>query len=252
MLKEWTVRSVEEVATIYSERGRYLKMNGRAMFGLSFCYDGEIVYTHKGRRIVSDRDHAVFLPQGAVYQLEGTRTGNFPLINFTLESACEFADFIRIPLRRNEAYLREYEAMREQNLLGGGRLRLMSLFYGILHRLSQESAEQKDALSRAMAYLEGHYTDPCLSNTVLAEQAGVSEVYMRRLFKEAMGTSPKQYVTELRLQRAKQLLSESNMPVGQVAANCGFSAIYHFSAAFSALTGMTPTAYRRQYRRILL
>ena len=252
MLKELTVRSVEEVMTVYSERGRYVEMKNRALYGLSFCRGGEIVYTHKGRRIVSKEDCAVFLPQGASYFLEGTRTGDFPLINFKLEAGCDFDEFICIPLHRSEGYLRDYEAMREQMLVGGGRLRLMSLFYGILHRLSQESTEQKDALGKAVSYLEGHYADGDLSNTVLAEQAGISEVYLRRLFKEALGTTPKQYVMELRLQRAKQLLVESNLPIGRVAEDCGFSAIYHFSAAFRALTGMTPMAYRRQNRRILL
>lgn len=252
MLKELRVRSVEEVVTVYSERGRYVEMKNRTFYGLSFCRGGEIVYTHKGRRILSREDCAVLLPQGASYFLEGTRTGNFPLINFTLEQGCGFDDFISIPLHRSEGYLRDYEAMREQKPIGGGRLRLMSLFYGVLYRLSQESVEQKDALTKAVTYLEGHYADQSLSNTVLAEQAGVSEVYLRRLFKESLGTSPKQYIVELRLQRAKQLLAESDLPVGRVAEVCGFSAIYHFSAAFNALTGMTPTAYRRQNRRVLL
>ena len=252
MLRDLTVGEVKEVFTVYSERGRYLQMRDRACYGLSFCLGGEIVYTHKGRRTVSNEGCAVLLPKGASYLLEGTRAGEFPLINFTLAEGCGFEDFITVPLYRSEGYLRDFESMREQMLRGGGRLRLLELFYGILHRLSQEGAAQKNALGRAIAYLEKHYADGDLSNTVLSEQAGVSEAYLRRLFKDALGMSPKRYVTDLRLQRAKQLLTESNLTVGEVAAACGFSGICHFSAAFNAQTGTSPSVYRRRNRRVLL
>ncbi len=250
MLDSLTVTSVEDVLTVCSPRGRYLKMENRRNFGLSFCTGGEIVYTHKGRRIVSDPTCAVLLPMGESYELYGSRAGEFPLINFLCDG--DIHDFHVFPVRHLEPYLRDFERMKELLLLGRGRQKMMSLFYGILDALAQESAQKRDVLHPVIGYLEKNYADPQLSNEVLAKAGEISEVYMRQLFKGQFGTSPKQYILELRMQKAKQLLEEGNAPIGQVAAACGFAAIYHFCRTFKTFTGESPTDYRRTHRRVLL
>ena len=251
-LRQLTVLDIADAITVRSEKGRYLKIENRKWYGLSFCREGEILYTQNGKQTRSDRDCAVILPQGGCYELYGSKAGHFPLINFTC-AACEIQEFIRIPLRNPAAYWREFEALRELMLLGKKhRLRAMCKFYEILHRLAQESDMEKDALAPIVAYLEQHYADPALSNAILAEQGRISEVYMRQLFRERLGTSPKQYVQELRMQKAKQLLSEGDAPVGEIAAACGFTAIYHFCRTFKEATGRAPTDYRRENRKTLL
>ena len=249
-LNEITLTHVCEAITVYSERGRRLDMHCRPRYGLSFCRSGEIVYTHKGRRIVSEPGVAILLPKGESYRLEGSKTGEFPLINF--EADCDIHDFIVLPLWNEEGYLREFEALRELLLTGRDRLRVMAMLYGILSRLSADAAGKRDALAPILSYLEKNYGDPGLSNALLAEKGGISEVYMRQLFRERLHTSPKQYVTALRMQKANQLLTQSNATVGDVAAACGFTSIHHFSAAFSAATGQSPTVYRRENRKEIL
>ena len=250
-LDEMRITEVCEAVLVYSERGRALDIKDRFSYGLSFCKSGEIIYTHKGRRIVSTSDVAVLLPMGESYHLDGSKTGDFPLVNFNTERQ-DIHEFFVFPVRNLEGYLRDFESLRELLLHGRDPLRVMSVFYAILARLSAESAVERDTLAPILQYLEHRYHDPQLSNARLAAQGGISEVYMRQLFRERLHTSPKQYVTELRMQKAKQLLTESGKTVGEIAAACGFTAIYHFSAAFRTATGQTPTAYRRQYRKILL
>lgn len=250
-LNEMRITEVSEAVLVYSERGRMLDIKDRFSYGLSFCKGGEIVYTHKGRRIVSTADVAVLLPMGESYHLDGSKTGEFPLINFYTEEQ-DIHEFCVFPVHNLEGYLRDFETLRELLLHGREPLRAMSVFYAILARLSAESAVEKDTLAPILQYLERHYHDPQLSNARLAARGGISEVYMRRLFRERCHTSPKQYVTELRMQKAKQLLTESNATVGEIAMACGFTAIYHFSAAFRAAMGQTPTAYRREHRKTLL
>ena len=251
ILDELTVRAVCEAVSVYSERGRVLDIRDRFAYGLSFCQSGEILYTHKGRRILSTPSVAVLLPKGESYHLNGSKAGVFPLINFYTETE-DIHDFHVFPVYHLESYLRDFEEMRELMLRGRDRLRVLSLFYGMLARLSAEAAGERDTLAPILDYLEANYGNPSLSNTVLAEQGSISEVYMRQLFRERLHTSPKQYIITLRMQRAKQLLTQSDATVGEIAAACGFSAIYHFSAVFNSFTGMTPTAYRRQNRRVEL
>ena len=79
----------------------------------------------------------------------------------------------------------------------------------------------------------------------LAERLGVSDRHLRRIFETALGVSPLQYLQTRRLLTAKQLLTDTRMPVTQVALASGFASVRRFNAAFSAHYGLNPTQLRR-------
>jgi AraC family transcriptional regulator len=80
----------------------------------------------------------------------------------------------------------------------------------------------------------------------LAREAGLSAAYFSQRFKSSTGTSPHQYLLRLRICKAKKLLEESESPVIDIAAECGFQTQQHFARIFRRLTMSTPTEYRRQ------
>ena len=96
-----------------------------------------------------------------------------------------------------------------------------------------------------MSYLHSHFSEPTLSIQEIAKQANMSEQHFRRLFKEAYGISPKQYLIELRINQAKQMLLESAASVTCIAENCGFSSVYYFCYVFKSITNQTPTEYAK-------
>ncbi len=79
----------------------------------------------------------------------------------------------------------------------------------------------------------------------MAAQAGVSPSHFCRIFKEATGVSPHQYVMKARLERAQQLLSQSDTPLATIADLLGFTSQSHFTRAFRHFAGKTPGDYRR-------
>ncbi|MFN3436117.1 MAG: DNA-3-methyladenine glycosylase 2 family protein [Acidovorax sp.] len=79
----------------------------------------------------------------------------------------------------------------------------------------------------------------------LAERLGVSDRHLRRIFESALGVSPLQYLQTRRLLTAKQLLTDTAMPVTQVALASGFASVRRFNAAFSGHYGLNPTQLRR-------
>lgn len=83
-----------------------------------------------------------------------------------------------------------------------------------------------------------------LSNGALARQAGVSPSYFRRLFSKAFGQSPNAYVKGRRLERARTLLAETNLPVARVADECGFGSQSYLTTCFKARHGETPARFR--------
>ena len=66
----------------------------------------------------------------------------------------------------------------------------------------------------------------------------------KKLFARYLGQSPRQYLLQRRLDIARILLRNPNIPIGKVAENCGFSSIYHFSRAFHTAEGCSPSDYR--------
>jgi transcriptional regulator GlxA family with amidase domain len=100
-------------------------------------------------------------------------------------------------------------------------------------------------LTEAVTLMEANIEEP-LSTDEIAQLAGVSRRQLERLFKQYLGSLPSRYYLELRLQRARQLLLDTNYSIVQVGLMCGFSSGSHFSTAFGALFGNTPREERQR------
>jgi AraC family transcriptional regulator len=82
----------------------------------------------------------------------------------------------------------------------------------------------------------------------LARQCGLSRSHFARAFRESTGKPPHRWLMELRLERARELLSNSTLSLGDIAERCGFADQSHFTRAFSAAMGVLPSAWRRLRR----
>ena len=240
------ITNIANLQTVTQASVRRTTVHNRTHYGLSFCREGRILYAKDGKEYVSDPNHAILHPAGATYELRVDRPGQFPLINFDC-TGLEGCGFIVIPLRNPDPYLRLFAQMQQVALFRQDDLKLLSMCYEILSALAQEQPSTALPLSGILAYMEGHLDDPSLSNEQLAVQSGFSEVYFRRLFTKAYGIPPRQYLLNLRLKKAKQLLTGSSLSVTEISEQCGFTSVYHFSRSFSHRVGMSPSAYARHY-----
>ncbi|HKU94657.1 MAG TPA: AraC family transcriptional regulator [Vineibacter sp.] len=98
---------------------------------------------------------------------------------------------------------------------------------------------------RVRDFIETHI-DTDIRLDAMAATCGVSPDYFLRTFKATAGVSPYQYVLNLRVERAKRLLTEdSTASLAEIALRCGFSHQEHLSRMFRRFTGATPGQYRR-------
>ena len=81
----------------------------------------------------------------------------------------------------------------------------------------------------------------------LARELGVSYSTFRRAFKACTQLSPGQFQLQSKIQKAEQLLSDTELPVGEVAERLGFPSMYYFSQIYKRKTGLSPLSYRRKY-----
>ncbi|HEV2292839.1 MAG TPA: AraC family transcriptional regulator [Tepidisphaeraceae bacterium] len=100
---------------------------------------------------------------------------------------------------------------------------------------------------KVMEWLNEHL-DENISVGDLADVAGLSPSYFRRWFHREVGSSPRDYVTQLRIERAKRLLAESDRSITHIAMDLGYSTSAYFTAVFHGETGTTPSDFRRQLR----
>ncbi len=99
-------------------------------------------------------------------------------------------------------------------------------------------------LQKVLIHIRNNLTGN-LSIDHLAQLAGVSETHFRRLFQDALKVPVHRYILAVRLERARQLLSMSSMPLVRVAAACGFADQSHLTARFRLTHGVTPATYRK-------
>jgi AraC family transcriptional regulator of adaptative response / DNA-3-methyladenine glycosylase II len=86
----------------------------------------------------------------------------------------------------------------------------------------------------------------CASLPAIAERLGVTDRHLRRIFQTTHGVSPHDYLTTQRLLLAKQLLTDTRLPVTQVALSSGFDSLRRFNAAFVEHYRLNPTQLRRE------
>ena len=244
-LNEIIVTDIARIFTVSSQKGKFAKTSNRRYYGLSFCLSGQITYTHNGKEYVSDPNHAIILPKGQSYTLYGDKSGDFPVIDFDcLDFLCD--TMVLIPVKNMEAVMRDFEQMKALSLFSKNRAKVFSFFYSIIDNLICENAPDPGVLTPAVEFIENNYTLNELSNSMLAELCKISEVYFRKLFQKVYKTTPRQFIIDIRINKAKQLLSDGVLSIGAVAEKCGFSNPYHFCRLFKQRTGVNPSEFMKQ------
>jgi len=103
----------------------------------------------------------------------------------------------------------------------------------------------KASVRHAIEYLNDNYLDK-ITLDGLAREINYSPYHFLRLFRKHTGKSPAAFLLELRLEKARHMLEETDCSVAQASDLCGFGSPSHFSCAFKKHTGLSPTAYRKR------
>jgi AraC family transcriptional regulator len=99
-------------------------------------------------------------------------------------------------------------------------------------------------IDRTIEHINTHY-DRQLSIDELASSAALSASHFTRIFKKETGTTPQEYIIEVRLSRARSLLLKTAKNLTEIAHCCGFANSAHFSSSFHKKYGTTPSQYRK-------
>lgn len=125
---------------------------------------------------------------------------------------------------------------------------LYAMFYALLTEFpgkgAQERAGATATMNQAVAFMRQNYARRC-NVTDVGAALHISRSYLYALFRRFVGMSPQQYLTQMRMEEAKQLLRITDNPVDEVANRVGYKDAFTFSKAFKRAMGTSPRNYRR-------
>jgi len=132
-------------------------------------------------------------------------------------------------------------------------VRLLEIFASHLSTISnqiavQESNAEPPIITRAKEFIEQRKSDP-ISLTEVARALNVSTFYFCKLFKKATGLNFTEYLSRVRIEKAKNLLLNPNLRVSEIAYEVGFQSLTHFNRVFLRIVGRSPTAFRESLPR---
>lgn len=109
---------------------------------------------------------------------------------------------------------------------------------------AEKGEPEKDAAANGIAYINEHFREP-VPLELLAAKAGMSPFHFLRVFSQATGLTPHQYLISTRIRAARFLLQSTSLSVKRIALDCGFSTEAAFCSTFRKWEGRTPSQYRK-------
>ncbi|TXK74387.1 helix-turn-helix transcriptional regulator [Paenibacillus sp. N3.4] len=137
--------------------------------------------------------------------------------------------------------------------VNGIRWTQQQLFQEILRQLSasidKDTASPSTACAeKAASYLRQHYREP-ISAKELGDNVNFHPVYIARCMQREYGCSPTEYMVKLRIQQAKLLLLQTDLPIAHIAEEVGFEQPAYFATCFTKVEGISPRKYRQRFSR---
>ena len=224
----------------------------RPSHGLALHMGGERYYNFSnGKRILVRQGDIIYMPKGSDYVVEGIKTAGVYAINFDLSESVDFAPFAMKTKNYGAflEYFRQSESawrMKKQ----GFEMKCKSILYTIILDMIKEysygyvSPNSEELIMPAVTYIHKEYTGETISIARLAQICGVSETHFRKTFSSVKGCSPVDYINNLKLSRAKELLSSGMYTVSEAAELSGFHDESYFSRFFKKETGTAPSKYK--------
>ena len=142
-----------------------------------------------------------------------------------------------------------YEQIYVQSAASLLSIHLLKNYCSISYKVPEYS-QKPSKLSSVLEYIDTHIKED-LSIETLANITNMSVYHFIRTFKATMGMAPHKYVVQVRIDKAKRTLQETNMSIAEIANTLGYS-VSHFTYLFRKSTGCTPRKYREQNRNYTL
>ena len=245
---------VFEISEVLKERRAAVgfKTKKRHISFISCRTEGGAVFYTDGSSITAKEGDILFIPQQSEYS---QRTDGETVITVHLKLYSDITEKIElVTLKSRERAVRYFEDIYNEwtAKLPGYRQRAAAVLYSLIADIKSEKSFSKDnsysKIVASVTYMKSHFYLPELQIAEIAAKSNISEIYFRKIWEKYFNLTPAQYITKLRIDYARELLLGSDCLVREIAERAGFPNEKYFSARFKAITGITPSEYRKNIR----
>lgn len=245
-----------------TEKGHIYGPTVRSGYMLHYIHSGNGVFTSSNKKYYLQEGDFFFIEPNKIIKYEASTTTPwaFYWIGFKGELVEDYLKRSSISRNNpvfniNEAHvikdrlseIMEITLIKEDNdlLLNA---KLLEIFYHLSDLFPNEEEKNKQSkkntlFAQALQYIRNNF-ETNIGISELADLLAIDRTYLHRLFKQELGLSPKEYLTEVRIRKAKDLLIHTDHPIIIVAQSVGYDDAQQFSKIFKKIVHTTPTHYR--------
>jgi YesN/AraC family two-component response regulator len=114
---------------------------------------------------------------------------------------------------------------------------------------SEYGSNEEGFIIRLNKIISDNLSNPDLDQILLCREMGLSRASLFNKMKSITGTGAKEYITRIRIEKAKSLMENTDMSIAEIADKTGFASQSYFSTAFKTSTGLTPSQYKQQNKK---
>ena len=253
---DFLIHRIVSIMTNFNAEGATAVRQNRPTHALIYKYEGETLYQSNEKTVVSNASHLIYLPKGSNYRWTCVKSGHCIVVEFDTDlNDCDLiaidvqsSEKIKSRLQRCETDLLQNSPHQHMEVCRALYDLLLSLLRGV-RESEYVPLKKAEKLRPAVEYMTAHSAEK-LSNEQLSALVGMSTVYFRKLFAAVYGTSPINYLSQIRIKKAKQILKSDFGSIAEVAASLGYCDVYHFSKAVKKSTGLSPMQYAKKQQTL--
>ena len=249
ILSNLIIQKVISASTMFSESGRTIKRENRSCWAIVLKYEGETVYTVNNKKYISNSNNMVIIPKGLNYKAKFVKSGHFSIIEFACDT--KYDNILCFPIKNTDVILENIKKIEYKRDLKKPLYEIESIrdVYSLIIKLSEEYSRKyipgktQQKLIPAVNHITMH-NNKKIKNAELAALTGFSTDYFRKIFAQTYGMSPIEYINNLKIKKAKEMLMSDYISITDIAISLGYENIYDFSRSFKKTTGISPSKYR--------
>ena len=223
----------------FFHREGFFDVKARPYAALSFRVSGTGKFEIGTKRFTTKPGDVLFLPANISYKVEYS-VGESIVVHF---DQCNYSEVENICLENSSTINIGFENLLEVWNKNRSINQTKSIIYYILDKMSnnQKTSISDTSVAAGVRYIDAHFSDPKIDIETVCGVAFISVSSLQRGFAKYFGMSPKQYLIQLRMNRALELLTENKLSVKEISFVCGFTDEKYFSRAFKKRYGCSPS-----------
>ncbi len=258
-----TLNVKEVLGDYYVVRGSNYNFPGEVLdfWEITYVDDGTLLTSIEGHEYELNSQEIIFYAPGQEHKQRTTTTCSYLTIVFDMDISKEHADLLKNRVFKvNQKGVdilswfnkssKEYTSLTPVILTSAVQIFIVSILEedkNLINKPILTKMQQKydnELLGEIALYIQENIYSP-INVEDICQRFSLSRSSIQTLFTKNLNTSPKQYISDLKFAKAKQMIKESTYSISEIARICGFSSIHYFSRVFKEKYGVTPTSYAK-------